>query len=61
MNIADDNFLQLCHIFNAHEVRYVLLGGIAVHIHGFSRLTNDVDAYVEDTPDNRARLWLNGQ
>jgi hypothetical protein len=35
-----------------------MLGGFAVHFHGYSRVTKDVDMYVEDTPDNRVQLGL---
>ena len=41
---------------NEHEVRYVVLGGIAVVLHGVPRATMDLDLLIEATPDNATRL-----
>ncbi len=34
------DFLQLC---NQHEVKYLVIGGYAVSIHGYPRYTKDLD------------------
>jgi hypothetical protein len=39
-----------------HEVRYVVIGGIAAILHGIPRATFDLDILVEATPDNARRL-----
>lgn len=41
---------------NEHEVRYVVIGGLAVQAHGVSRSTLDVDVIVDRTPENYRRL-----
>ena len=38
------------------EVRYVLVGGGAVLLHGHSRMTNDLDILIEATEENARRL-----
>ena len=42
--------------FHAHEVRYVVVGGIAAILYGVPRATMDLDILVEATPDNARRL-----
>jgi hypothetical protein len=39
-----------------HEVRYVLIGGLAATLHGSPLATGDVDICPEDTPGNLGRL-----
>ncbi len=37
-------------------VRHVVVGGVAVNLHGFIRVTRDLDIIVEATPENARRL-----
>lgn len=39
-----------------NEVRFVVVGGHAVAAHGEPRLTEDLDVFVETSPENAARL-----
>ena len=39
-----------------NEVRYVVLGGIAVALHGVPRATFDVDLFIEASVENAQRL-----
>jgi hypothetical protein len=41
---------------NAHQVRYVLIGGLAATVHGSATPTFDVDIVPEPTADNLERL-----
>jgi hypothetical protein len=41
---------------DAHEVEYVVVGGIAVQVHGHVRMTNDLDLIPSPTPQNLERL-----
>ncbi|MCP5534634.1 MAG: hypothetical protein H7A51_00180 [Akkermansiaceae bacterium] len=34
------------------NVRFILVGGIAVTLHGYVRLTEDVDILIDNTPEN---------
>ncbi|MBY0490288.1 MAG: nucleotidyltransferase [Gemmatimonadaceae bacterium] len=40
----------------AHQVRFVLIGGVAATIHGSARFTNDIDLCYDAAPDNIDRL-----
>jgi len=42
--------------FQQHDVRYVVIGGIAAILHGVPRATFDLDILIEATPDNARRL-----
>jgi len=41
---------------HVHDVRYVVIGGIAAIVHGVPRTTFDVDLLIEATEPNAARL-----
>ena len=43
-------------VLDAHKVEYLVIGGIAVQVHGHVRMTNDVDLIPEPTPQNLERL-----
>lgn len=47
------DFLRSLHI---HEVRYMLVGGVATTYYGHVRMTMDLDLWVEDTAENKDRL-----
>jgi len=42
--------------FQQHEVRYVVIGGIAAVLYGVPRATFDLDILIEATPKNAQRL-----
>ncbi len=42
--------------FQQHDVRYVVIGGIASVLYGVPRATFDLDILVEATPENAERL-----
>lgn len=42
--------------FQRHDVKYVVIGGIASILHGVPRATFDLDILIEATPDNAQRL-----
>ncbi len=42
--------------FQRHEVRYLVIGGIASILYGVPRATFDLDILIESTPDNAKRL-----
>ena len=48
----DENLKQLLAALNAHKVRYVIIGGYAVFIHGQPRMTKDLDIFIESSPAN---------
>lgn len=42
--------------FESHDVRYVVIGGIAAILHGVPRATFDLDILIDPAPDNARRL-----
>mgnify|MGYP001615012094 CR=1 FL=1 len=42
--------------FQHHEVRYVVIGGVASVLYGVPRATFDLDLLIEATPENAQRL-----
>ena len=42
--------------FQKHDVRYVVVGGIAAILYGVPRATFDLDILIEATPDNAQQL-----
>ncbi len=51
-----EDLLSLCQALNAEGVRYVLIGGFAVILHGFVRATKDIDLLVDASVENVQRL-----
>jgi hypothetical protein len=43
-------------VLDAHQVEYVVIGGIAVQVYGHVRMTNDIDLIPSPTPRNLKRL-----
>ncbi len=44
--------------FQQHDVKYVVIGGIAAILHGVPRATFDLDILIEATPDNAQRAFF---
>ncbi len=42
--------------FQEHDVRYLIIGGIAAVLYGVPRATFDLDILIDATPDNAERL-----
>lgn len=51
-----EDLLTLCKALNREGVRYVLIGGFAVILHGFVRATKDIDLLVDASEENVQRL-----
>ena len=50
------DFKELFELLNANDVEYLLIGGYAVGVYGYSRATNDIDIFVSDDDENVRRL-----
>jgi hypothetical protein len=50
-----DRFEPIFETLNATGVRYVVVGGIAVNLHGHQRFTKDVDVVIELVPEQTAK------
>ena len=47
-----NDFKELLSEFNAHQVKYLIVGGYAVAIHAQPRATKDLDIFVQPEPEN---------
>ena len=54
----DENLLEFWKSLNHFGVRYIIVGGVAVNLHGYSRTTKDIDVWIKDTKENRRQLGL---
>ncbi len=52
MNLFNEDFIDFLTLLNKNKVSYILVGGYAVVIRGYSRTTGDIDIWVEKTGDN---------
>jgi len=52
-DIEDEFFLAFLTAMQKREVRYMLIGGIAVNFHGVNRSTQDMDIWLAPTSNNR--------
>lgn len=57
-NIFNDDFRDFIESLNKNEVKYVLVGGMAVILNGYIRSTGDMDVWVEKTNANYSKLQL---
>ncbi|WP_143305226.1 nucleotidyltransferase [Chitinophaga vietnamensis] len=56
MDIFDEELLRFWRVLNEHQVRYIMVGGVATNLHGYQRLTEDIDLWLDDTLENRKKL-----
>ena len=53
--VGQARLTQVCRLLNAQDVRYVVVGGFAVALHGAVRTTKDIDILIEPTIENAKR------
>lgn len=51
-----DSFLAVLKALHEHSVEYILVGGLAVILHGTPRVTEDLDIFVKRDPANLEKL-----
>jgi len=56
MDILDEEILKFWQSLNSNSVQYIMVGGFAVNMHGYSRATNDIDVWLKDDVSNRRNL-----
>jgi predicted nucleotidyltransferase len=56
MNIFNGDFKDFILYLNQYEVEYIVVGGYAVIIRGYSRSTGDIDIWVNKTEENFINL-----
>jgi len=50
------DFEDILQLFADYEVRYLIVGGLAFIFHAKPRYTKDIDLWIDDTPDNVAKV-----
>lgn len=50
------DFRDLLELLNRHQVHYLVVGGLAVAVHGTPRYTKDLAIWVEVSPENADRI-----
>lgn len=55
MDLSQD-FKEFIALLNKNRVRYLVIGGYAVTVHGYPRYTKDLDVWVEAVPENAKRV-----
>ncbi len=55
-NIFNEDFRDFINCFNIYQVKYILVGGYSVILHGYSRTTGDMDLWVERTSENYSNI-----
>jgi hypothetical protein len=54
--LSDDEILLVCRLLQQHQVKYIIVGGVACGLHGMVRSTQDVDLLVEPSTQNLQRV-----
>ncbi len=55
-NLFNQDFIEFIDALNQENVEYILVGGYAVILHGYTRSTADMDVWVNKTPENYLKL-----
>ena len=50
------DFKEFIKLLNKHEVKYLIIGGYAVAMHGYVRATGDLDLWVKISEDNASKI-----
>jgi len=54
--MLNPDFKEFIQLLNANQVKYLIIGGYAVAIHGHPRYTKDIDIWVEMSSENAIKL-----
>jgi predicted nucleotidyltransferase len=54
--VLSQDFKEFIQSLNDNAVRYLVVGGYAVALHGYPRYTKDLEVWVEATPDNAPKM-----
>jgi len=54
--VFNQDFKEFIKSLNDNKVRYLIVGGYAVALHGYPRYTKDLDIWIELYPENAVKL-----
>jgi predicted nucleotidyltransferase len=56
MDIFDVEIIMFWRSLQNNGVKFIMIGGFAINLHGYQRFTGDMDIWIEDTKENRKNL-----
>ncbi len=56
MEELNEDFAEFARLLEEAEVRYLIVGGYSVALHGFPRYTGDIDFFVAVSSENASKL-----
>ena len=56
MDMLNEDFAEFARLLEEAEVRYLIVGGYSVALHGFPRYTGDIDFFVALNSENASKL-----
>jgi predicted nucleotidyltransferase len=56
MTVLQPDFKEFLKLLNDHGVDYLVIGGYAVNQYGYSRPTNDIDIWIDNSPANAEKI-----
>ncbi|PZU94671.1 MAG: hypothetical protein DCE90_14085 [Pseudanabaena sp.] len=54
--MLNQDFKEFIQLLNANQVKYLVIGGYAVAIHGHPRYTKDIDIWIEISEENSQKI-----
>lgn len=54
--MLNQDFKEFIQSLNDNQVRYLVVGGYAVALHGYPRYTKDIDIWIQLAPKNASRI-----
>jgi len=54
--VLNKDFKEFIELLNAHQIKYLVVGGYAVTIHGYPRYTNDIDIWLQVDKTNAENI-----
>jgi hypothetical protein len=58
VDILDEEILNFWRVLQKHQVKYIMVGGFATNLHGFSRMTADLDIWIQESTSNKKAFFL---
>jgi len=56
MDVFNEYILDFGRACQTARLRYIMVGGFAINLHGYQRVTDDMDILIEDNLENRKSL-----
>lgn len=54
--MLNQDFKEFIQSLNDNHVRYLVIGGYAIALHGYPRYTKDIDIWIDMSPENAAKM-----